>query len=364
MKELSLPLSKYWLSKLTTKRQTITATEYTPEEAAWDKLLMESTATPHYMQSSAWGVSKSHSQWPISRYVAYTSDGVVPIQVFSRTVPGLGRLHYAPEVSGITTHNVGAITEQLKNQYGRGLVFKLELYQPYSDQLVDAMQQVGWLKAHSVQHRNTVIVDLSGDADALLSRMKKRARYEVRLAERLGVRVEKHPVSKEKLDLLATLMNITAKRSGAFFRKNDYTSRYWNAFAQADQGMLYFAWHDADLLAGAFVVKLGTSAWYKDGGSVRQKSNLMGPRLLQWEIMRDMQSQGVKQYDLSGIPPEAERETSSMKGLYTFKTGFAKDTAPLMPAMELPFGKRYSVWPKTEHQFLRFYSGFRKDFWY
>lgn len=247
---------------------------------------------------------------------------------------------------------------------GKGLVFKLELYQPYSEELINAFKQCGWVTANSVQHRNTVLVDLNGTNEELLARIKKRARYEVRLAQRSGVRIERRPVTQEGLDLLATLMNITAKRSGAFFRKNTYTNRYWKSFAKTNQGHLYFAWHDLDLLASAYVVTYGENAWYKDGGSVRQKANLMGPRLLQWEIMTDLQAAGVTQYDLCGIPAEEDLSTSSMKGLYTFKTGFAKETVQFMPAMELPFGHRYPMWPKSERQFLRLYSGFTKDFWY
>lgn len=286
------------------------------------------------------------------------------MQVFSRTVPGLGRLHYAPEVVGMTSENIPTITEQLYSQYGKGMTFKVELYQPYSEELIVAFQQNGWVKANSVQHRNTVIVDLSGTEEELFARIKKRARYEVRVSQRNNVRIEKVDVTQERLDLLATLMDITAKRSGAFFRKNTYTSKYWHSFAKTNQGSLYFAWHETDLLAGAYVVNYGKTAWYKDGGSVRQKANFMGPRLLQWEIMKDLQSQGVKYYDLCGIPADEELETSPMKGLHTFKTGFASETTRFMPAMELPFGHRYPIWPKTERQFLRFYAGFTRDFWY
>ena len=364
VKEAALLLPKGWWVKWLGKRRHITTEEYTQEEKAWDILVTDSIRIPHYMQSSAWGESKTRSQWPVSRLIVDTDGKLVPIQVFSRTVPGMGRVHYAPEVSGVDQQNISAITQQLKSQYGRGLLFKLEPYQEYSEELISAFTENGWRIANSVQYRNTVVVDLEGTEEEMFARLKKRARYEVRVAERNNVRVEKVAVTPEKLNLLAELMNITAKRSGAFFRKNTYTSKYWQAFAKSGQGSLYFAWHGMDLLAGAFVIQYGQTAWYKDGGSVRHKSNLMGPRFLQWEIMKDLQSQGIKSYDLCGIPAENERETSSMKGLYTFKTAFAHDTVQLMPAMELPFGKRYSLWPKSERNFLRLYSGFTKDFWY
>lgn len=371
MRELRIPaksfathVPKKWLNKFVNKRGTIKTKEYSPEEKLWDELVLNHDPRAHFMQSSAWGESKALSQWPVSRFIAQSETALLPLQVFSRTVPGLGRLHYAPNVAGITPDFISPLTTQLREQYGRGLVFKFEPCQPHSEPLIAAFKAAGWVQGNSVQYRNTVIVDLNGTDEALFARIKKRARYEIRVAQRHNVRVEKVEVTQQRLDLLATLMDITATRSGAFFRKNTYTNKYWHSFARNSQGSLYFAWHDYDLLAGAFIVTYGKNAWYKDGGSVRQKSNFMGPRFLQWEIMRDLKAQGIEHYDLSGIPGNEELETSPMKGLHTFKTGFSNDTVRLMPAMELPFGKRYPVWPKTELQFLRLYSGFRKDFWY
>ncbi len=359
-----MPLPKKWLLTLANKRKAITTYEYTSEEKAWDKLLLKSVNMPHYMQASAWGESKARSQWPVSRLIVQADTGALPLQVFSRTVPGLGRLHYAPEVVGVTKDTIPSLTDQLTKQYGKGLAFKLELYQPYAEELVDAFRANGWLKGNSVQHRNTVIVDLQGTEEELFARIKKRARYEVRVAQRNGVRVEKVEATRERLDMLANLMQVTAKRSGAFFRNSSYINKYWHTFSKTNQGSLYLAWHESDLLAGAYIISYGKTAWYKDSGSVRLKSNFMASRFLQWEIMRDLQSQGITHYDLSGIPAPENIENSSMKGLYAFKTGFSNSTTQLMPAMELPFGKRYALWPKAEPELLRLYSGFRKDFWY
>lgn len=317
------------------------------------------------MQSSGWGESKSGSNWPVSRFVADISGKKQPVQIFSRTVPGLGRLHYSPELSGIDEADIPGLTKQLREQYGkRSLALKVELYQPYSEDLINAFKKSGWVQGNSVQHRSSVIADLSGTEDEMFARLKKRARYESRVGQRSGVKVEKVEINQENLDKLWSLMQATAQRSGAFFRKNEYNSRYWKSFNQAGQASLFLAWHEEDLLAGAFVIEYGKTAWYKDGGSVREKSNLMAPRYLQWEIMKDLHKRGFKHYDLSGIPAENERHTSSMKGLYTFKTGFSNETVQFMPAMELKFSKRYPLWPKAEHQFLRLYSGLRKDFWY
>ncbi len=330
----------------------------------WDKLLLKSVKNPHFMQSNAWAMSRKNSSWQVSRTFLETNKEGYPLQLFSRLVPGLGKLYYAPEISGININNLPKFTEIIQQKFSNGLAIKVELYQPYDEKLIDTFIQNGWVKANSVQHRSTVIVDLSGSEEELFARIKSRARYEVRTAQKNNVKVEKVEINKLNLDLLFDLINITAKRTGAFFRKKDYFDNYWNSFNEAGQGSLYFAWYNKEMIAGAYVIDFGEFAWYKDGGSVRSKSKLMGSRLLQWEIMRDLQKRGIKSYDLSGIPAEKDKLTSSMKGLYTFKTGFSNETSSFMPAMELPTAKRYLIWPKAEQQFLRAYSVLTNDFWY
>ena len=333
------------------------------DQKEWDQLVLNFSGRAHYMQSSSWGESKAKNLWPYLRLIASSKQTKIAIQLFTRIVPGLGMLYYAPEVSGIDSKLVPEITKEIKSKYKNGLAFKLELYQDYSKSLIDSFIANGWVVGNSVQPRDTVIVDLNGTEDEVFARMKKRARYETRVAQRNNVKVEKLEVTQERLDKLMSLIDVTAERSGAFFRNRTYANNYQKTFAKYGQGNLYFAWHDKDLLAAAYVINFGKSAWYKDGGSVRLKSNFMAPRLLQWEIMRDLQKTGVVRYDLSGIPATDELETSSMKGLHTFKTGFCEETSKLMPALELPLSMRYKFWPKLERQFLRLYSGLKKDFW-
>ncbi len=336
----------------------------TQDDQKWDDAVTSGSSSPHYMQSSTWGKTKGGSAWPITHLHVEHGKGTYPLQVFSRSVPGLGKLHYAPEAAAIEPAFVPELTKHIKSSYRRGLAIKFELYQPHNNKLIAAFKAAGWRAGNSVQPRTTVIVNLKGTPDELFASYKKRARYEMRVGERNGVRVEKAAPTRENFDKLSTLIRTTGQRSGAFFRSEAYFHNYWQAFTAANQGRLYFAWHEKDLLAGAFIIEYGKTAWYKDGGSVREKSELMASRYLQWHIMRDMQAKGLLFYDLSGIPAKHEAEQSSMKGLYVFKTGFSDETTTLMPAMELPLGRRYPLWPRSETQFLRAYSGFKHDFWY
>ena len=341
-----------------------TETSSIDDDKVWDEMVLKWQAPAHFMQSSVWKNTKSQSQWKASRLLVDDKSWQLPVQVFSRIVPGFGRVHYAPELGGVNADNISEVTEQLKAKYKRGGAIKVELYEEYSEDLIKAFEAAGWRRANSVQYRHSVAVDLLGTEEHAFARFKGRVRNEIRMAQKSGVKVEKVEVNKENLDHLHRLMNVTSARSGAFFRSREYLDNYWHAFTNAGQGSLYFIRHEGDLLAAAYIIKYGKHAWYKDGGSVREKSELKAPRLLLWEAMCDLMKEGIEVLDLSGIPEEHELATSHMKGLYTFKTGFAKSTKKFMPAMELPIGKLYPAWPKAERHWLRLYSYLKKDFWY
>lgn len=330
------------------------------KDQEWDQLVFKASQSPHYMQSSAWALSKADSPWFLSRLII--DD--IPLQVFSRTVPGLGKVHHTPQPSVFTTKNIELITNAIRGKYKQGLVFKTQLYEPYSDTLIQAFLENGWKKAHGTQYNHNVVLDLRGEEQTVFERMKRRARYESRVGQRNNVTVQKVSIDEKNINKMLNLLSITNKRTGAFIRKPDYLAKYWKIFGAAGQGDLWFAYHKQNLLAGAFVIKYGDRAWYKDGASTLHESKLMASRYLQWEIMRNLRHQNIKYYDLSGIPSPQEKARGFMAGIHTFKTGFSEDTVHYMPAMELPLSKSYKLWPKAEKQYLRLYSKLKKDYWY
>lgn len=332
-------------------------------EQAWDKELLRLKIDPDYMQSSAWAQSKLGGPWHPTRLKMVAGKHQLPIQVFSRSIPGLGKLHYAPQVTGVMPAILPELTKQVRDNY-RGLAFKLSPYMPNSEELTNAFKNNGWKIASDVQYRHTVIVDLSPSHDEILASFKKRARYEIRVAEKNKIKTEKVEASPENLKTFYNLITVTADRSGAFFRNQDYLTKYWQLLSQKDQGSLYFAWYGKTLVAGAFVIKFGKNAWYKDGGSTREHADKMGSRLLQWQIMQDLKAEGIIHYDLCGVSSPEQLETGFMKGVYIFKTAFSRKIDFLMPTFELPLSKKYALWPKTEPQLLRIYSKTRKDYWY
>lgn len=314
---------------------------------------------PNYMQTDIWANHKAKFGWKVEP-INFQDQTYYS---YSRYVPILGRLNYLPNISGITIDNSAEFTKLMRPRQGFGV--KLELYQPYDADILKSLVANGWkLASKHIQYRDTVLIDLRPSENDIFMSFKSRCRNEARKAINLGVTIEEVEANDVNLTLMHKLIQSTSRRKDFFVRDEAFTKSYWEAFKSAGQLHLFFAKYKNEVLAGAVVLVVGDSAWYKDGGSVRDKGNLMAPRLLQWEVIKKLRAQGVKQYDLSGVPKESELESSSMRGIYTFKTGYSNNVAALMPTLELPLNAKYKLWGIFEKQWLRVYNLFAHTLWY
>lgn len=180
----------------------------------------------------------------------------------------------------------------------------------------------------AVQPPDTSILDLSKSQEELLSGMKNKWRYNIRLALKKGVQVERHFAFEKDFtkyfDIFYSLFETTSKRDGVSFHGKKYyldllkKSTEDKTFPQVS---LYLAKHEDDYIAGIITLFCKKEAVYLYGASANIKRNLMPSYLLQWTAICDAKEYGSQVYDFYGMPPTAE-PSHPMHGLYLFKTGF------------------------------------------
>jgi len=185
--------------------------------------------------------------------------------------------------------------------------------------------------AADIQPPDTVIVDLTPDAQDILASMKPKWRYNVGLAEKRGVTVSPAPGETRDLErdigIFYGLLAETAKRDGIAVHDIGYYRTLFEEYGGGSGGAvleglrLYTAQYEGDCLAAIVVLCRGKQATYLYGASSNAKRNLMAPYALQWRAMLDAKAAGCTRYDLFGIPPN-EDPGHPMAGLYRFKTGF------------------------------------------
>jgi len=215
-----------------------------------------------------------------------------------------------------------------------------------------------------IQPPDTVIISLKEDEEDILSRMKSKTRYNIRLSFRKGVIVKKTGI--DSLDDWYKLYEETSLRdkitihSKSYYRKIFELSSEGSELKEDPEIVLFRADYNNQLLAGIIVAVYGKRATYLYGASSNKNRNLMPAYALQWEALKYAKEKGCSEYDLFGIPPENNPD-HPMSGLYRFKTGFGGDILHRPGCWDLPLKPVvYKVYRWAESVRLFYYKKLRK----
>ena len=322
----------------------------TPEELErWDELVAANPDGGNPLQGKAFGETKQGHGWEPSYVIHELDEAQVAAMYLTRHVAGFGQLWYCPQGPGVTDLNqLKAIVKQLKKQ--PAFLIKLEPLLPQS--LAPKLGALGLIKPpRQVQYNShTVVVDLTPEPEAILAGFRQKTRYNVRLAERKGVTVEAVATTPETIDTMYSLMEATQGRAGFYLRDKAYFSDFWRRHAEGGTGQQFFAYADGKILAGAYVVYLGQYGLYKDGGSIREQTELQAPYALQWGAMQWLKERGVTKYDMHGTPPadQIDNPNHPLAGLARFKTGFCSEVTEYLGAWDLPLKlAKYKLWRRA-----------------
>ena len=156
--------------------------------------------------------------------------------------------------------------------------------------------------------------------------MKQKCRYNIRLAEKKGVRVH----AWDDLKGFHRMLQETSKRDGFSVHSFEYYLRAYQLFHPNKTCEVLVAEFDGKPLAALMVFAIGYRAWYVYGASNDHERNRMPTYLLQWEAIRWSKTRGCEEYDLWGVPDEDETKLESefetrhdgLWGVYRFKRGF------------------------------------------
>lgn len=183
---------------------------------------------------------------------------------------------------------------------------------------------------------DTLVLDISGTSEEILSHMKPKTRYNIRLAERKGVRV--FAATVDMLPVFYDLYRQTSERNGFFACEYKYFSALFTAVAdRADTSEVHFllATHKEHALAGAIITISGRTATYLFGASSNEKRNLMGPYAVQWEAIRLSRAKSCLTYDMGAVPP-MDDPLHPFYGMYRFKAGFGGEVVHRSGTWDFP----------------------------
>jgi peptidoglycan pentaglycine glycine transferase (the first glycine) len=207
----------------------------------------------------------------------------------------------------------------------------------------------GFRQTHQgFQPNTTLTIDLAHPPEKILKQMKPKGRYNIRLAERKGIKIiEVEP---------PTLKN-SVKTAQSFYKQiksyhhilqetetrdhfHGHTFDHYKSMLEklSDKNprkgyaRMYLAQYTPEggktkYIAGAIVTIFNDAAIYYYGASSNKYRNVMAPYLIQWHSMQEAKRQGCKEYDFLGIAPPTEtypqgKPTHPWHGVSEFKHKF------------------------------------------
>lgn len=336
---------------------------------AWDHQLGLNPDGGSVFQSAEIAETKQLNHWqPL-----YLTINGIAVTILQKTPPYLGNFWYIPKGPGIAhSGQLADMLPELRRQAALHKVFavKIEPELPKTTEVYQQITSLGFVHTRAIQpNSSTVLIDLRPGEHALLASLNQKARHAINRAMRDGVAAKPVIFSPTNAKIMYDLLVQTAQgRFEHSLRPLEYYYKFWETFYDTNQGSLFFAYHNGQVVSAAFAMHMGHKSTYKDGASVRDKQVYGASHLLQWEIMRYMKERGCLQHDLCGAPPSDQINNTShpLYGIGRFKTSFNKQVTDYIGAFDLPLHKlKYWLWTKIGERFtVRAYTKRHKQSWY
>jgi lipid II:glycine glycyltransferase (peptidoglycan interpeptide bridge formation enzyme) len=313
----------------------LTAT--TPTAEQWDAFV-EGQPRAHVLQQAAWGELKRQFGWQVER-VALTDDStqiVAGAQILLRPLPFWGKMAYVPLGPYVTSIEQWPVLWEAVDRRVKRIGAAFLKWEPgiYRGEPLPDFERMDFRESpQAIQPPRTILIDISGDEEAILARMNQGTRRKIRQSQKTSIRYFEG--SSEDVATFNQMMQKTGARNEFGVHEPRYYQLAYDLFVREGDAALILAEHEGDALAAIMVFAKGRTAWYLYGASSDVKRNLMAAYGVQWQAIQWAKARGCTVYDLWGIPDtepdvleaEFEGRSDGLWGVYGFKRGWGGEVA-------------------------------------
>lgn len=196
------------------------------------------------------------------------------------------------------------------------------------------------------QPSKTLILNLEKSEKEILDAMHYKTRYNIRVAEKNGVKIEiKKSLNNEEFEQIWDLTRKTAKRDKFSIFPKEYYKKLLTIFnitsQKEDIGFpkpyikTILARNEKKIIAEAIIMFCNDTATYLHGASDYEFRNLMAPHLIQWSAILEAKKSGCQFYDFWGI------DAKKWPGVTRFKNGFGGREIEYAGTWDYVFDKKW-----------------------
>jgi len=310
------------------------------------KRMKEMNHTRELLQSENWLAFQASVGREIIRF---SSDDFLANGIIHR-LPLVGTYLYIPRgpITGNSQQSTGN-KQQLRGNIQKLIEEAKEKnvkwirIEPQNEEVLQGIKEAfdgGVLRApHNMQPKEIFVMDITKDEEMLLAQMKSKTRYNIRLAEKRGVKV--FETREEKyIAAFLDLITATSGRKGITSHSREYYKKFFTTLP-GEMCQLFVAEYEGRIIAANIVIFYGDTVTYLHGGTADEHRDVMAPYLLQWEQIRVAKARGHYFYDFGGVKTASNQHKAMSKnqesknkndwnGITRFKVGFSPQTQSTM----------------------------------
>ncbi len=184
------------------------------------------------------------------------------------------------------------------------------------------------------QPQQSLILNLQDPLEVIFKNFSVRSRYNIRLAERKGVKILRltnvSPKNNHYFSKFADLITQTAKRKKFHAYPKPYYQKLLEESLSEKWGELFLAEYQKKIIGGYLIIFFAQQATCLHGAVDYQYRSLKPSHLLQWEQIKAAKKRGDASYDFWGI------DEKHWPGVTFFKKSFGGETITYPDSLEIP----------------------------
>ncbi|MFM2060748.1 MAG: hypothetical protein RLZZ507_418 [Cyanobacteriota bacterium] len=274
----------------------------TSEITSWD-LLVKSSQFGCFMQTSIWANFKELEGYKTWHYGLFLNDELVGGCIYY-LYPHTNKANLLFTPGGpILPENNPEIGMQLLLEKGEiiareqgAIALRIE---PLSQEKPDYFKDFVRAPADLLPCE-TLLIDLRPNTDEIFASMKPKGRYNIRLSQRYGVKIE-FSNDSQNIPIFYDLFWETVERQEFFGEAYGFFINLCQTLFKENMAEIGLATWNGEILAAILVVYCGQTATYLYGGSSLLHRQVMANYGLHWQAIQRAKLRGCQVYDFYGF---------------------------------------------------------------
>lgn len=200
--------------------------------------------------------------------------------------------------------------------------------------------------AHPLFTRFNFILDLTKSEEELLKNMHPKTRYNIRVAQKKGVKISEDNSDIAFNDYL-NLTKETTSRQKFYAHGKNYHKLMWETLKSQKNNSsddlsahLLKATYNGQTLVTWILFVLGDTLYYPYGASSDKYREVMASNLIMWETIKFGKKLGLKKFDMWGSLGENPDPNDPWFGFHKFKMGYSPKLIEYIGSFDLVINKK------------------------